>query len=443
VTNLFPTQKQNLKRFGRSDEGQALVLTALALTVLMLMAGMGVDVGYLRYQKQQMQRAADAGALAGASARAYNGAWKAAAVADVNANGFTTMKNDGTSTGVTILVDKPWEGPFAGQAGYVEVSVSQPQPTFFMKVFLPADQNTVPVRSWAVASAVAPGSGCIYAMDPNSDPGTFLVNGSVTISSTCAIYVNSSNSSALTKLGNSGTIKASYIGIVGECSANGSIGCAPPAVVSDLSSGQMPVTHIAPVNDPLANVCPTTASCPELIPSPTCASPTGNGKIYSQGTYCGTISLGSTNTYTFNPGVYILLGGLSVSGSPIINGTGVTFYNTYNASHPYGGITMTGSPTVTLSAPTTGDLAGMLFFQDRRVPVGSSGSNFKGSSAQGYTGSIYFPTTDITFEGTPSLSSTATIMLGYKLSFSGNTSIENYTYLSTGGGPITGATLAE
>jgi Flp pilus assembly protein TadG len=440
VTNLFPTQKQNLKRLGRSDAGQALVLTALALTVLMAMAGMGVDVGYLRYQKQQMQRAADAGALAGAAALAYNGAWKAAAVADVNANGFTTTKTDGTTTGVQILVDKPWEGPFAGQAGYVEVSVSQPTPTFFMKVFLPADQNTVPVRSWAVASAVAPGSGCIYAMDPNSDPGTFSVNGSVTISSTCAIYVNSSNSSALTKLGNSGTIKASYIGIVGECSANGSMGCAPPAVVSDLSSGQMPVTHIAPVNDPLANVCPTTASCPELIPLP--CIPTNGVTTFSPGTYCN-LSLGSTNNYTFNPGVYILLGGLSVTGSPKINGTGVTFYNTYDGSHPYRGITMVGSPTVTLSAPTTGHLAGMLFFQDRSVPVGPSDSNFKGSSAQGYTGAIYFPTTDVTFEGTPSLSSTATIMLGYKLSFSGNTSIENYTYLSTGGGPITGATLAE
>ncbi|MFI5116657.1 MAG: pilus assembly protein TadG-related protein [Terriglobales bacterium] len=440
MTNLFATPKQSLKRFLRADEGQALVLTALALVVLLLMAGLGVDVGYLRYQKQQMQKAADAGALAGAAALGYDGAWKAAAVADVNANGFTTTKSDGTATGVQITVDKPWEGPFAGQDGYVEVSVSQPQPTFFMKAG--GFTNPIPVRSWAVASAVAPGSGCMYAMDPNSDPATFLVNGSVTIGSTCAIYVNSSNSSALTKLGASGTIKASYIGIVGECSASGGSGCAPPAVVSDLSSGQLPVTHIAPVNDPLANVCPTTASCPELIPSLIC-SPTNGVTTFSPGTYCG-LSLGSNHTYKFKPGVYILLGGLSVTGSPTITSTGgVTFYNTYTTSHPYGGITMAGSPTVTLSAPTTGHLAGMLFFQDRSVPVGSSVSNFKGSSAQGYTGAIYFPTTDITFDGTPSLSSTATIMLGYKLHFSGNTSIENYTYLPTGGGPIHGATLAE
>jgi Flp pilus assembly protein TadG len=440
VTNLSPTQKQNLKRFGRSDEGQALVLTALALVVLVLMAGLGVDVGYLRYQKQQMQKAADAGALAGATALAYNGNWNAAAIADVNANGFSATKSDGTSTGVTITVAKPWEGSFAGQDGYVEVSVTQPQPTFFMRV-LPG-HDTVAVRSWAVASAVAPGSFCIIAMDP-TDSRSFLVDGGVTIGSTCGIYVNSSDpSSALQKNGVSGTIKASYIGIVGGCSASGGSGCVPPEVVSDLSSGQKPVTGIAPIKDPLANVCPSpaTASCPQLKPL-TCSLQ--KGPTFYPDTFCN-LSLGSTNTYTFTPGVYVLVGGLSVTGSPTIKSTGgVTFYNTSKAGYPYGGITMAGSPKVTLSAPTTGPLAGMLFFQDRSVPVGSPGSNFKGSSVQGYTGSIYFPTTDITFEGTPAVASTATILLGYQLHFKGNTNIENYTYLSTGGGPIHGATLAE
>src|ERR1039457_7519952 len=78
-----------LRQLRIADEGQALVLTALALVVLMLMAGLGVDVGFLRYQKQQMQKAADAGAIAGASALIYNGKYKAAAQADSAANGFT------------------------------------------------------------------------------------------------------------------------------------------------------------------------------------------------------------------------------------------------------------------------------------------------------------------------------------------------------------------
>ena len=54
-----------------------------------------------------------------------------------------------------------------------------------------------------------------------------------------------------------------------------------------------------------------------------------------------------------------------------------------------------------------------------------------------------FSNHSITFKGTPSSISTATIIVGYTLDFRGDTSIKNYTYLPTGGGPITSATLAE
>ena len=433
MTNLFATQKQSLKRFLRVDEGQALVLTALALVVLVLMAGLGVDVGYLRYQKQQMQKAADAGALAGATALAYNGAWKAAAVADVNANGFSATKSDGTSTGVTITVDKPWEGPFAGQAGYVEVSVTQPQPTFFMKVILPPDQNTVAVRSWAVASALAPPPMCIYSMDPAS-PDTFDVRGNVGIGSACGIAINSSDTRALDKRGGSGTVEASYIGIVGNEPQSDLAN-----VVSDLSSGQLPVTGIAPFTDPLRNVPEpaTPAGCTTLPPGTTTFSP---------GTYCG-ISISGSHNYTFGSGLYILKGGMTVNGSATLNGTGVTFYNTSDGSHPYAGVNFGGSVTANLSAPTdssAGGIPGMLFFQDRSVPTGSpQSSSFGGSSGQTLVGAIYFPSTLVTYNGTPSLSTVSTIMVGWQLEFRGNVTISNYTFLPGGGGPIHGATLAE
>ena len=47
-------------------------MVVLAMTALLIdEAGLGVDVGYLRYQKQQMQKAADTGAIAGASTRRH------------------------------------------------------------------------------------------------------------------------------------------------------------------------------------------------------------------------------------------------------------------------------------------------------------------------------------------------------------------------------------
>src|ERR1039458_9586144 len=100
--------------------------------------------------------------------------------------------------------------------------------------------------------------------------------------------------------------------------------------------------------------------------------------------------------------------------------------------------------TVSLSAPTTGSQAGMLFFQDRSVPITGAGSTFGGSRGTGYTGAIYFPTTPITYRGNASSTSTPKIIVGYKLTFTGgDTDIKNYTYLPSGGGPITSAILVE
>src|ERR1019366_3665119 len=96
----------------------------------------------------------------------------------------------------------------------------------------------VPVSARSVASAVAPGSSCILAMDP-TDPGTFLVDGNVTISSTCAIYINSTSTTALVKHGTSGAVSADYIGIVGNESQADLSG-----VTSQLTPSQQPVTGI-------------------------------------------------------------------------------------------------------------------------------------------------------------------------------------------------------
>ena len=86
----------------------------------------------------------------------------------------------------------------------------------------------------------------------------------------------------------------------------------------------------------------------------------------------------------------------------------------------------------------------MLFFQDRSVPTGSpQSSSFGGTSGQTLVGAIYFPSTLVTYNGTPSLSTVSTIMVGWQLEFRGNVTISNYTFLPGGGGPIHGATLAE
>jgi uncharacterized membrane protein len=72
----------------KGQAGQSTVFVAFALVALLCFLALAIDVGYLRYQRRQIQTAADAAALAGASELSYTGV-SAAAKADSSSNGYT------------------------------------------------------------------------------------------------------------------------------------------------------------------------------------------------------------------------------------------------------------------------------------------------------------------------------------------------------------------
>jgi Flp pilus assembly protein TadG len=414
-----------LRMLRGDDEGQALVLTAIGVMMLLLMAAVGLDVGYLHYEKQQMQRAADAAAIAAATTLAYSGDFTDAALHDSAANGFINGSN-----GVTITVNNPPQtqnDPFYQNSNYVEVIVSKLQPTFFMKV---DNLGLVNVRTRSVANVDGNASGCIYALDP-TDSGSLLVDGNVSLSSTCGIYVESISDTALLQnggAGQSGSIAVSGppnvgIGIVGNYSAR--------------TITPTPIVGIPPFNDPLGTV-----------PQPTladCGTGTQQGTTFNPGVYRGGISLSGSNTYTFNPGVYCIVGGgLNVSGMAQIVGSGVTFFMTYDTSHAYAGVNLGGTTATNISAPSSGAWKGILFFQDRSVPINTSpskSSTFDGSNGASFTGALYFPTTVVNFKGTPGTAS-YTPIIGYQIHFKGNATMKNAA-LPNNQSPIPGAILVE
>jgi Flp pilus assembly protein TadG len=424
------------RRFRKSDEGQALVLTALGMVVFMLMAGLGVDVGYLHYKKQQMQKAADAGALAAATALINYGGINGqlqiinAGKADAQANGFTDGQN-----GITVAVNHPpgTNGdPFQGKFNYVEVIVAQPQPTFFMRVL---GYNSVNVSSRAVATAVGSGSGCLYSLAP-SGIDTFDVGFGAQVSSNCGILVASSSSSAFEAKAGS-RVTAPSIGIVGGDSGSGTLDPAP-------------TTGIAPFTDPLANVPAPT------VPSNCQANGYNNGRRDAHlspgsGAFCNGITLsgGDGVHVTLDPGTYVLMGGgLQVTGSPTITGNGVTFYNTGNTTvngtyYPYVPVTLTGSGDTHLSAPENGSLAGILIFQDRHITNDQRPNSVDGSRGQIYTGALYFPTTALQYRGSQ-IVNPYELLIAWKLQLLGHTTLANhYNDLQNGGSPIHNATLVE
>jgi Putative Flp pilus-assembly TadE/G-like len=416
----------------KSDEGQALVVVALGLVVLMLTAGLGVDVGYLRYEKQQMQKAADAGALAAADALIYNGQVTAAAQSDTAANGF----RDGTD-GTTVTVNHPPKsGPFIGNKYYVEVIVAQAQPAFFMRV---GGFNSVPVSARAVGSAAGSAPGCIYALDPAVN-GSFQVAGGAQISSQCGIKVNSSSPSAFDVSGGGCITNATFIGIVGGV---GNDACSTPAQGSPGF-----VTGMTPFSDPLAGLVPPLGA--GIVPS--CDHAHTNVNINSghheldANTYCGGIRIGgSSPTVTLGPGTYILYGGgLQISTDATVTGTGVTFYNTGTASGntAYQPISVNGGSGLELSAPTSDPYEGILFFEDRNPARGTSGTtnNFTSQTGSNVTGAFYFKSTGLSYTG-GTAQTAYTIIVADTVKFVGSsTTNDNY---GLDGSPIKTATLAE
>ncbi|MFZ0311354.1 MAG: pilus assembly protein TadG-related protein [Candidatus Korobacteraceae bacterium] len=411
--------------FSRDEEGQVVVLLAISVVVLALMAGIGIDVGYLRYKQQQMQKAADAGALAAATVLLnYGNCGNCSAVAtdDIVANGFP---------GSTITVTWPSQDPNYGGAHYVQVQVQQQQPLFFMNV---GGFHSTTIAARSIGSAVGPASGCVYALDTVSGDMGFSVTGQ--FSSPCGIYADANILS-------NGTVNATAIGIVGTASGSGYT--------------PEPTTGIPQFQDPLAGVTqPTPGSCVHIgIFTITTSTTLPNGA------YCGPIAIAPTSgdiLVTFQPGTYFLFGGLTVTGNghATLVGSGVTFVNTASASYPYGPISLGGYAgfgyaNPTLSSPTSGALAGILVFQDRSIPIGSSASTVDTSTDEVYAGAFYFPSTTLIYKGVTSggvgggsiAIRSPTLLVAWKINITGNVAFNNTYIPAFGGSPIHSAVLVQ
>jgi hypothetical protein len=168
----------------------------------------------------------------------------------------------------------------------------------------------------------------------------------------------------------------------------------------------------------------------------------GGSTTLDPGVYCNGINISGGASVTFRPGVYILNGGgLSVSGGSTLQGTGVTFYNTARGKG-YAPVNIAGGTLGFLSAPTSGPMEGMLFFQDRTIA--KAGSNtISGGSNLNLNGTFYFPTSDLTFSGGGEVSVNYTIMVAKTITIGGNTTLSaNFSSLQDGN-PIKRVTLAE
>lgn len=328
-----------------------LVNFLLLSSLLFLFCGLALDAGMVELRKLQLQHAADAAALGATYEKARgNAGWVAAGKADAAMNGFT----DGVNGVIISIVSPPTSGNFSGNASAIQATVSQSYHAAFMGVVTGASTVTPGTSSMALGSYY---SDCVYFMGPGTSSFTVDLENTSGLTSGCNIYVNSIT---YTILNTNGTLFAA---------SGHTIKVQAPTVAGSILAGSTsPAPSFAALaqNDPFAyETAPTFSACGAPAATYVNRSITSTTTL-SPGTYCGGIKINSA-TVTFNPGLYIVTGGMSWTNGSTINGTGVTFYLTTGGGSTYANFNISNS-TVTLSAPTSttgGGITGIVVFVDR------------------------------------------------------------------------------
>jgi len=154
-------------------------------------------------------------------------------------------------------------------------------------------------------------------------------------------------------------------------------------------------------------------------------------------------------TFTFGAGTYILVGGgLSTqsSNSHIVGNGGVTFYNTFGATtnssnYSYTGIQIGATSTVSLTAPTSGTYAGILFFEDRNSPAAND--DYGGGATAVYQGIIYAKNASVTMYGNSSVSTAYTMLVADTIHMIGTSGFNNNYSSLLNGSPIQTTIMVE
>lgn len=401
----------------RRDGGFVLITMAVCAAALLACIGLGIDAAYLQLIKTRMQTAADAATVGGVQERKQNGSAGVvtAAKSDSALNGFTDGQN---SVAITVN-NPPGTGYYSKDSTAVEVLISQNVNTLFMSV-LGLTSVSVKVRSVA---RLGTGPDCLYVLDQSSS-NAFSISGGANLTVNCGVIVDSSSAVALNASGGA-HVNATAIDIVGGYQLSGG------AVLSPT-----PSTHVSAESDPLSYLTPpAVGACWQNNWS----ASGGAVKSITPGVYCGGINISGGATVTMSSGTYILLGGgLNVSGGSKLTGSGVTFYNTAGPGHPYRAVNLSGGTTLQLSAPTTGSLAGILFYQDPSV-ASPSPSTLSGGTSTKFDGALYFPTSALSYSG--GAASNYTIIVCKTVSFSGGTTLNSDYSSLPGGSPVKGSAV--
>jgi Flp pilus assembly protein TadG len=391
-----------VKQFLKSVSGNTAIMFALASPPLLCAAGVGVDFATFTMKQQALQTAADEAALASTKQLALAGS--SDSVIKAAAQTFLTegLRGKDESAVGTATIDR--------KKGSVQVDVVEEWTPFFAQ-FIGAD--ITPVKVSSTATMAGESRLCVLALEQSSYKAIAMQQDAHLQANGCSVYSNSKNGSGIV-ISDAATIVADTV-----CSAGG-------VVIKTGASNKSVLTDCPVMADPLAS---------HPIPSVgACNFNNTNIKtgtvILQPGVYCGGITLSKTANVSFAPGDYFITGGaFKVVDSAMAKGKDVAFFFTGANST----ITFKDTATIDLSGRETGNLAGLLFFDD---PTSGNSSNhvISATNAINLTGTIYLPNASLKIDPTSNvgLKSAYTVIIVKKISIEqGPDLILNTDYAST------------
>lgn len=383
-----------ITRILRDRRGNLTVLSAIMTTTLVGVAGLVADYGNGLLNRMHDQTMSDTAAMAAATVYSEVGTTAAMNTAVSNVASLNGYASGNVSAS---LVSSPTGD--GNQA--VKVVVNSTVPLTFTRVLINQSSVGVTATSYAELKSNTPG-GCVLALDTTAHQA-ITISGSANVQEpNCTVVSNSDNSDALDMSGSAVLKAACTVSVGGQNTTSG----------LTLTSCKTPTTYATAVTDPYA-----TLAAPTSLTSGPCLSLPNPPTNIPQGYYCNGMNI--SGTATFQSGTFYIKGNLAFQGGSNVSGSNVTFFIDKS-----GTTAISGSAVVNLSAPSTGTYAGILFFGDRAGNT-SNNNNISGASTSVLTGTLYYPTQQVTYSGGSSSPSNCTHVIGDTITFSGSTYLGN------------------
>lgn len=403
-------------QFWADETAAVAVIAAMVFPIVVGGLGLGAETGYWYLSQRKLQHAVDVSAHA-AGVRLRAGDSKTAI--DAATQSVATGSGFSTAVGTMQVNTPPLSGAKAGNAASVEVILTETRQRLLSSVL---SNTPIVIRTRAVASIVPQSKACVLALSPVAS-GAVTVTGSTTVSLTgCDVAANSNAADAFLMSGSSAGLSASCVYAVGGAVTTAGLSLNPCTATKT----QAPV-----VRDPYANVPEPSAIGPCM--NKNVGSPNGTTTLTPTDTQTSGVKsmrfcngLDAKGTVNFSPGIYIIENGsLSFNGGDVnatanvsLIGQGVTFYLRSGADLKLGG-----SVSLSLSAPTSGPYAGILFFGSR-TSAGAS-QTVSGNSGSTLQGAVYMPSSNVTFTGSSSTTGGCTQIVAATVTFTGNSNLKS------------------